>query len=650
MKKLIIVSMLAVTLVGSAIGANSRKVNAQDTMSSLNNLINEYVHDNYYQKDTIININNVAQQELASIFHAGVTILDRTTYYTPSALWMSHGAAGDGKYSYYGSNEAGDVTSGVAEEALVAPENIKVAVKYNTDMPNHPWHSKDEKGMDGYYITLKDIVATEGHGWTFNEGVYSSSSEEVISLCKGFTAPCYLGFNSETQNYVTLDHVEIEEKGENLEIRLYANGENDGIISGSDGLTETPEVFSKATITKSHIMGEECHKVEGGHVNHCTICDAPGAINNHNWNEGDETVIATTNPGTMVYTCVDCGETRQETVQAFYQVGRLVGKTWANYEAFTLYVRRSENAANVRLVSDNTVFTSAGRNSRLEVYVASGDNLVRDNNPNVSRIDITSNKSINVVNYGGRQVETNLKYSVKTTNKTVIDIELPYSLIGCDNDDVFGLTCGLWSEVDRDWAPMFVKNTDRLAEVENLGRYVRVNKDNVTYEAINNSESYNLRFSDHYYARISRINGGINLKVTSRLAFPANHFVRFIVDTDGIPAIGGWALDPKDVSFTIYSDRAYISTGRTSFWDLEFNDGKKFHNGDVTQNVPVYAAGDCWTLSLDITYEELGVNESANLKGLLLAFHGDPIQNYGNYYGHILLGDLAVQSNYFPIN
>ena len=56
--------------------------------------------------------------------------LERTTYYTVDALWMSQGLESSGvKYSYYGTAENnGGVTYGVATEPLVAPASTQVVL------------------------------------------------------------------------------------------------------------------------------------------------------------------------------------------------------------------------------------------------------------------------------------------------------------------------------------------------------------------------------------------------------------------------------------------------------------------------------------------------------------------------------------------
>ena len=94
----------------------------------------------------------------------------------------------------------------------------------------------DENGMEGFYITLKDIMENISTAkWTYSNGVYSS--KELTDEFLAFTAPCLL----DTQNYVQLAGVEIKEDTDGLHLRLLASGTNSGALT-VDG------VLSEATI------------------------------------------------------------------------------------------------------------------------------------------------------------------------------------------------------------------------------------------------------------------------------------------------------------------------------------------------------------------------------------------------------------------
>ena len=192
-------------------------------------VLTKYYNEGTYTRDTVINMNEKAQAELISCFHAEVNILNRTTYFTPDALWMSHGNE-DSNYSYYGTAD-GNMTSGTATEALVAPEKVSVAKTGTT--------------MEGYYTTMADIsdTSTTAVKWTKSRNVWSCDYDDVIKKFLDFTAPCFLGLSDDKAEYFSLDHVEVEESGDSLLLRLVTTGD-------SGKLTDANGVLSVATITK----------------------------------------------------------------------------------------------------------------------------------------------------------------------------------------------------------------------------------------------------------------------------------------------------------------------------------------------------------------------------------------------------------------
>lgn len=215
-------------------------------VEELNDLLTEYYNDGTYTKYTTINLNGDACKELcelSELFHAGAGMLERVTCYNGNQLWMSRDLD---NYSYYGTDEYGNLTYGVTNE-LIEPTKLSIAAKYETRNTNDKWHDKGNKGMEGYYITLKDIVAKTSHGWTKNGSVYSlelnESNNEVAEWFKAFTAPCYLGFNEKVKNYITFTNIEIEEIGNVLQLRLIANED-------VAKLQDETNVFSIATIKK----------------------------------------------------------------------------------------------------------------------------------------------------------------------------------------------------------------------------------------------------------------------------------------------------------------------------------------------------------------------------------------------------------------
>ena len=543
-----------------------------------------------------------------------------------------------------------------------------------------------------------------------------------------------------------------------------------------------------------------------------------------------------------------------ELVKAFTNFGSLVSKTWANYEEFVGSVSRNSTGMLFRFRSNNAVFTSEGRNSKLELYISTGEvSGTRDSG--VTQIVIHSDKSSAISNFGGLDT-SNADYKVdfKVANdKTEVEVYVSYASLNMTKDQIIGMSFGLWSEVDADWAPMNALDTTTLALVENPTLYVRCDKENFcfantkneypkeeefnkdeliagrpynvanpanagnanaddlyvkvikneasftfdmvgfgefaddeyiklvlhtsdtdgngwaiqesdvsflvsksqavkktgitdfwalekfnqsdvaanhslvhnandqgyftmsfevdfneipnyasdvevsffmfefgapglynaapwnkamvvngnpagdpaaqsSYQVIKEKEfafdkdallaSYNIKFSKDYYAKIEKRDDCLRLNLLSFTALNDNQFTRFVVDTDATPASGGWALDANDVSFSIYKDKAYFQTGKTSFWDDEVNNFHKDNN--ETLNVPTYTANEngYWTITLDIDYSELGLNitKDSSLTGVLIFFNPTIVNSMGTFeYNGVVAGDTANQANYFEI-
>lgn len=239
-KNLLFTSFILSTAMLLNIGTlQPRHVKADDSVDTeLNTLLDAFYNGGHYVKDTSIYLNKDSLEEIKGIFHNQSTSLVRTTYYTPDALWMSRDAetVENVKYSYYGTHEDGRMTSGSASNKFEVPERLSTVNKTHSN-----WDNPDENGMEGFYITLNDIDAKSNHNWRKEGSVYKSEHADVIEWFKAFCAPCYLGFNETTENYVDLTGVEIEQKNEKLELRLMA--------AGAEGqLTSNNGIFAQATV------------------------------------------------------------------------------------------------------------------------------------------------------------------------------------------------------------------------------------------------------------------------------------------------------------------------------------------------------------------------------------------------------------------
>ena len=200
-------------------------------------------------------------------------------------------------------------------------------------------------------------------------------------------------------------------------------------------------------------------------------------------------------------------------------------------------------------------------------------------------------------------------------------------------------------------APM-TYNGVGVGDPANQSSYQILQEKEITIDKDAILQDYNIRFSTDYYGTITKGEEGITLNIVSFKTLNNTDFIRFVVDVDGIPATHrpDWPIDEDDVSFTIYKDRAYVGFGNTWFWDNEIN---KFHNGDESINAPTFTNhGEYWTLTLEIQYDEIGLNisQDSNLKGILVAFTPAIVNNGDIFtYNGVAQGDIANQANYFII-
>lgn len=277
-------------LSASYVSLGSTEPEYLDYNTEVKPLFIKYYNESVYTKETVINLSDKAKEDLATYFHAGVSKLERTTYYNDGALWMENGSG----YSYYGTDETNKhMTSG--KVATLEETSNTVAVKNQT--------------MEQYYATLHDF--TEGThnsihsnnqpldlttNWTLDtNGVYTSTSADVIDAFRLFTAPLWIGKDTSNENILTFTKATVEEKNNNLIMKLYVSGTNDGFIKGSDNNEYTDEVFSQATITKGIVeeQPEEPQTIEVKH-NSSTTINLTDTVNNASYFGLDESLWTVT--------------------------------------------------------------------------------------------------------------------------------------------------------------------------------------------------------------------------------------------------------------------------------------------------------------------------------------------------------------------
>ena len=200
-------------------------------------LFSTYYNEGTYVKETVLNTNEFADEDVNDYFHAGAQVKYRQTTYAPGELSMvTKKTAGDawGKHtSTYRDNGNGGVdhlTNGVKDYSVSGIVN-----------------GQDRSSVENWYVTLHDFVNTELTGWEYADGVYTLSlkdNELATKMAREFVAPMWLE-TEEAKNYVQFDKLTVEEVGESLVMKLYVVSTNSGQLVEGANL-----VFSQATITK----------------------------------------------------------------------------------------------------------------------------------------------------------------------------------------------------------------------------------------------------------------------------------------------------------------------------------------------------------------------------------------------------------------
>ena len=260
---LMIVSLVVLGSIVSQKGSAASEVNPNEEVADL---FAKYYNDGRYTKDTKIFINDESQElkeEIMAYFHAEVTDLERTTYYSKDALWMSRA---NGKYSYYGTAYEGGNAVGVTNATASAPYEVPA------DAPV-ALSGAGKTSMEEYFCTLNDFVLgshTSAHtedvaialnaNWSLVDGVYYNTSAGVLNGFRLFTAPLWLN-TAESKNYISFSLATVEVVDGDLVMTLWTSAGDVSKLS-SDSATkayngQTYHAFSKATIQENNIDGEK---------------------------------------------------------------------------------------------------------------------------------------------------------------------------------------------------------------------------------------------------------------------------------------------------------------------------------------------------------------------------------------------------------
>ena len=198
-----------------------------DTM--LNELLSSYYNSGSYTKDSVLNINSAAIDEVSKYFHASATTRYRKTVYSTSGLTMTTSTDGN-TYADASTYSNGD--------------NCVTHTGFGGNFTVNEYSS-----VEDWFVTLHDFVANSGEGWTKEGNVYShdlvlttaDNEDELTRMAREFVAPMWLAPNAENFAYAQFTKLTVEEVGETLVMKLYVD-------NGDILVQDSNNVFSQVTI------------------------------------------------------------------------------------------------------------------------------------------------------------------------------------------------------------------------------------------------------------------------------------------------------------------------------------------------------------------------------------------------------------------
>ncbi len=367
-----------------------------------------------------------------------------------------------------------------------------------------------------------------------------------------------------------------------------------------------------------------------------------------------------------------------ELAKSYVAFGKLTSKTWTNYEAFNFSTTRDKDNLYIQASSDNGVFFSDGRNSKLEAYISVGE-VASERDQNVYQVVLNSAKELYYKNYGDKTITDVPSYEEDHSDEsTSIEFTIPFSMLGITANDILGLSLGLWSETDSDWAPMEDLTKGNIHAVETPSSYVRADKDNLiflntkneyyvapTYDKDTLTKGYPFQTATPEYTNKSDVADDIYMKCTktdtgfdfSFLLFgkmEGNEHLKLIFHTDDNNKTG-WGTCESDLFVQLDTTKARKRTGLTDFWGYN-----TFTNNDTeaaTNHAPTYREDESGYYALDwsIDFTEIpNYSTSGKVSLYCMEFDGGDIYDAklpenGMRVNNKALGDPANQGCYYII-
>ena len=262
MKKIITFSA-ALILGVCSFGAtrNVRAANAalsNDQATALKGLMESFIDVNgQYTKKTTIYLNNGDID--VDYFHAGHTVLKRTTYYTDGALLMGDL---DGGFDEINSGYANSGENMVHFSSKSGIDGLTDAEERTVD------YTVTGKTMADYFFDLQNLAdSVQAADWSVNEGVYThtisslaldANGDYVDTLLKKFqyfAAPMLLQSVGGANHYLSPSSIEVKEYLGTLSIKLFATSDT-GKLYSEGGLLAEAIVYKGLRMPGFYVIGD----------------------------------------------------------------------------------------------------------------------------------------------------------------------------------------------------------------------------------------------------------------------------------------------------------------------------------------------------------------------------------------------------------
>ena len=228
------------TFVLGAKGAENYTATVEHTgvLYGLKDLVSEYYNDGVYTRNTVININDTAKSEISEYFHNAGSEKDSW-----ANLQLVRQTNFCGNYLYF--NEGSKAGFGTSANGTLTSFTWNGSYDNSISVGN---------AIDSYFVTLKDFAELVNNstnngasgvdlseGWSYADGVYTSTSPAVREAVKAFAAPGWV----DAGNYTDFEKVTISVEKGALVISLHVHSTNTGVLKD-----QTTTVFASAKITK----------------------------------------------------------------------------------------------------------------------------------------------------------------------------------------------------------------------------------------------------------------------------------------------------------------------------------------------------------------------------------------------------------------